>query len=194
MLHGVRVGCEFFAVLVGIDIALVKAVAAGGCPRCDGPLHRGDHARKPRGALIALAGESFKTRFNLCCGWCRKRCMPPSVRFLGQRVYLEAVVFLACVWALAAGDLDAAGVPRRTVRRWLSWWTSVLPMSPTWQQVRARFAPPPPDETALPLSLCDRLQKELGPLAEKIVEKVALFLAPMTTRSCSDASRFVRLD
>ena len=193
MLHGVRVGCEFFAVLVGIDLALVKAVAAGRCPHCDGPLHRGDHGRKPRGALVAAVGEAFKTRFNLCCGWCRKRCMPPSVRFLGQRVYLEAVVFLASVWALA-GDLDAAGVPRRTVRRWLSWWTSALPPSSTWQELRARFAPPPPDETALPLSLCERLRKELGPLAEKIVEKVALFLAPMTTRSCSDASRFVRVD
>lgn len=191
-MHSVQLVREFFDLLVRIDDATVKAVAACGCPRCDGPLHRGDHSRKPRGALVAAAGETFKTRFNLCCGWCRKRCMPPSVRFLGQRVYLEAVVFLACVWALA-GDLDAAGVPRRTVRRWLSWWTSALPPSPTWQQLRALFTPPPPDETTLPLSLCERLQKELGPLADKIVEEVARMLAPVTTRSCPNASRFVRL-
>lgn len=34
---------------------------------------------------------------SLCCARCRKRRTPPSVRFLGRRVYLAAVVVLACV-------------------------------------------------------------------------------------------------
>jgi hypothetical protein len=198
MLRGVRLAREFFAMLVGIDLALVRVVADGGCPRCGGPLHRGDHGRKPRGALVASAGEAFNTRFNLCCGHCLKRCLPPSVRFQGRRVYLGAVVFLACVWALAAGDLDEAGVPRVTVRRWLAWWSTALPTTSLWQELRAGFVPPPPDEATLPLSLCTRLRQWLGPLstaalAKKIVERVARMLAPLTTDSCPNSSRFPRL-
>jgi hypothetical protein len=51
------------------------------------------------------------------------------VRFLGRRVYVEVVVLIAC----AAGETDALdaprpppSVPRRTVRRWLSWWRTVF--------------------------------------------------------------------
>lgn len=95
MLHGAVLAGEFFVLLERIDQEIVRQVADGGCPRCDGPLHRGDYPRKPRGGLLARAGEAFNRRFSLCCGWCRARCLPPSVRFLGRRVYLEAVVVLA---------------------------------------------------------------------------------------------------
>jgi len=196
-LHTVCLGRDFFAVLVGIDRALVRLVAEAGCPKpgCEGPLHRADYARKPRGGLVALAGESFGTRFSLCCGWCRDRCLPPSVRFLGRRVYLEAVVMLACVLSLCGGDVAAAGVPMRTVRRWLGWWSSIFPSLPTWVELRARFAPPPPDESSLPLSLLEQLAAALGPLdAEKILLAAARLIAPVTTQSCPDASRFVRAD
>ncbi len=60
-------------------------MAAKGCPGCEGPLHRGDYERKPRGALVAAASEAFRVRHSLCCGWCRRRALPPSVRFLGRR-------------------------------------------------------------------------------------------------------------
>src|SRR5271157_4368665 len=71
----------------------------------DGPLHRSDYDRKPRGALIAPAGEAFVRRFSLCCGreGCRKRATPPSLRFLGRRVYLGAVVLVASMLAQALG-------------------------------------------------------------------------------------------
>lgn len=141
---------------------------------------------------MAGAGEAFCRRFSLCCGWCRRRCLPPSVRFLARRVYLEVVVLLGCVWALCGGDFSAAGVPVRTVRRWLGWWTSVFPGLPTWVELRARFAPPPPDESSLPLSLLEELSVALGPLgAEEVLEKAARLLAPVTTHSCPGASRFM---
>ena len=86
-------------------------VAAGRCLVCGGPLHRSDYARKPRGALMAAAGEEFVTRFSLCCGrdGCRKRATPPSLRFLGRRAYLGAVVIMATYDELGGG-IDAAHV------------------------------------------------------------------------------------
>jgi len=194
LLHEVDLGREFFAMLVKLDEELVERVAEGRCPICEGPLHRGDYARKPRGGIVAEAGEAFSQRFSLCCGWCRCRCLPPSVRFLGRRVYLEIVVFLACAWVLGSGVV-ASGVPARTVKRWLGWWSSIFPAMPTWIELRARFAPPPPADALLPLSLIERLGEGLGPFAAaKILVKAAQLVAPVTTQSCPHASRFVRVD
>ena len=97
MVDEVDLGREFCTLLEQHDEGVARRVAAEGCPRCDGPLHRGDYERKPRGALIAPAGEEFVRRFSLCCGreGCRKRATPPSLRFLGRRVYLGAVVIVA---------------------------------------------------------------------------------------------------
>jgi hypothetical protein len=128
MLDEIGFGRELFRLLERLDEGLARRVAAGGCPRCAGPLHRGDHGRKPLGALIAPAGEAFVVRFSLCCGreGCGKRATPPSVRFLGRRVHLGAVVIVASLVALAfrgAGEIRRrTGVPARTTQRWLGWW------------------------------------------------------------------------
>src|SRR5271169_6683056 len=128
MVDEVDLGREFFRFLEQQDDRVARRVAAEGCPRCDGPLHRGDYDRKPRGALIAPAGAEFVTRFSLCCGreGCRKRATPPSLRFLGRRVYLGAVVLVASMFARmrmsAAEHREVTGVPTRTARRWLGWW------------------------------------------------------------------------
>src|ERR1019366_8551756 len=133
MVEQLRLGREFFAFLTTIDEKIMLLVAAGRCSRCGGPLHRGDYERKPRGALLAPAGAEFVTRFSLCCGreGCRKRATPPSVRFLGRRVYLGAVVILASAIAIAVVMSSAAGratgVPPRTLRRWARWWRSSFP-------------------------------------------------------------------
>jgi hypothetical protein len=123
MVAEVDLGREFFTLLEQHDEREVQRVAAEGCPRCDGPLHRGDYDRKPRRALIAPAGAAFVVRFSLCCGreGCRKRAMPPSRRFLGRRVYLGAVVIVASVVARALGvsaeSGRVTGVPVRTQQR-----------------------------------------------------------------------------
>jgi len=190
----------FFAGLVELDEGIVRRVAAGGCPRCGGPLHRGDYGRKPRGGLIAIAGEAFSERFSLCCGrrGCRKRALPPSVRFLGRRVYLEAVVVLASFVAQVASVAMAkvvTAVPVRTIRRWLWWWSEEFPASGTWTSAAARFAPPPPDRATLPRSLLERLGREMQEkaMAPPVIEQVARWLAPETTRSVLDGSRFAWL-
>jgi hypothetical protein len=171
-------------------------VAAVQFRHCAGPLHQGNYHRKPRGALIATAGEALTRRHSLCCGrrGCRKRTLPPSLRFLGRRVYLEVVVVLASVIAqivaTAREAVAASGVPVRTLRRWGVWWREVFPRLPTWAELRARFTPPPPDEAQLPRSLFARLGGE-GLADEEALLRSARYLAPATSDSVVEGSRFV---
>jgi len=203
MLHELRLGEEFFSHLVTLDAEVARRVAAAGCPWCGGPLHQAHYQRKPRGGVFAAAGEAFSLRHSLCCGreGCRKRTLPPSVRFLGRRVYLEAVVLLASVAVqLATATLRAVsvatGVPGRTLRRWGTWWRGTFPSSSAWSKLRARFAPPPPDEAQLPHSLVTRLGNDLDgehgvPTASQVCLQAARCLAASTTSSVGDISRFL---
>ena len=199
MSHESRLGEEWFASLEEFDRQIAEAVAAAGCRYCGGPLHQGNYQRKPRGGNIAEAGEAFRLRHSLCCGreGCRKRALPPSLRFLGRRVYLEAVVLVSSALAQAIETLrlanEVTGVPARTLRRWHGWWTEIFPSSAVWAQLRARFVPPPPAESELPRSLLQRAQAVLD--ADAVVSDVLLlaarWLSPVTTQSVPDGSRFV---
>jgi hypothetical protein len=202
MLPDLRLDEEYFERLMAWDEELARQVAAARCPHCGGPLHRANYERKPRGGLLAEAGEAFRLRHSLCCGWegCRRRSMPPSLRFLGRRVYLEAVVLLATmVVQLAASVRNACAhtaVPRRTLRRWQTWWRESFPGSRMWVEAAARFAPPPPDDSRLPRSLVERLDMDLavGDAAAGLVDVCLLaarLLAPATT-SIADGASFVR--
>jgi hypothetical protein len=199
MLHGLRLAREIFARLEKLDEAIAGAVAAGRCRHCEGPLHRGNYRRKPRGALVAGAGEAFTIRHSLCCGrrGCRKRALPPSLRFLGRRVYLEAVVLVASMAAQAVAltartAIATAGVPLRTLRRWGVWWRERFPRLSLWAELRARFVPPPPNEAELPGSLVARLARDGTESANaEALLLAARYLAPATTASVVEGSRFV---
>lgn len=171
---------------------MTRRVAAEGCPVCDGPLHRCDCDRKPRGALVAPAGEAFARRFSLCCRreGCRKRAMPPSVRFLGPRVYWGAVVILATIVALAlraaAKIRRRAGVPARTTRRWLGWWQGPFLRTGVFVSICARLIGA--DVGRVPASIVDRLE---GTQTQQVRTMLEL-LAPLTTISVPYGSRFLR--
>lgn len=195
MLHEVCVDAAFFKALMDLDEKIALLVSAEGCPFCNGPLHRSDYPRKPRGGLLASAGEEFLRRCSLCCGvrGCRKRCTPPSLRFLGRSVYLEVVVLLASVLRFVGNTFAEAsrksGVPVRTLHRWHAWWTSSFPTSSLWTSLRARFPSPPPDESLLPLSFLEHIPETHN--AGRLVIAAHL-LAPITTTSLPDSSRFLR--
>jgi hypothetical protein len=192
MLDDLDLGGEFFELLEAEDLAMARRVAAERCPVCYGPLHRSDYDRKPRGALIALGGEAFVRRFSLCCGreGCRKRATPPSLRFLGRRVYLGAVVIVASMVALA---LRAAkeirrmtGVPARTTRRWLGWWQGSFLTTEAFVTICARLIGVA--AAWVPASVVDRLA---GTGPERVWKLLELLL-PLTTGSVPDGARFLR--
>jgi len=99
---------------------------------------------------------------SFCCDrdGCRKRVTPPSVRFLGPKVYLGVVVIL--ISALRQGpsprrvrELSARfGADRRTVARWQVFWRERFPQTPFWKIARARLVPIV-EIVSLPYSLVD---------------------------------------
>jgi len=170
-----------YAALTAIDQDLAAAAHADGCRRCRGRLHCGDYPRKPRGGPAGLPA-SYEKRTSFCCAQCRKRRTPPSVRFLGRREYLAAVVVLACVlrqgptpWRV--GRLwDLLGVSPDTLARWHRWWRDAFVRTPFWRAARSRFARPV--ETGdLPRALLARFAGDaLAPMVAML-----RFLSPLTT-------------
>lgn len=88
--------------------------------------------------------------------------MPASVRFLGRKVFVGAVVVLATAMQQGPTRQRASqlgklfGVSRQTLGRWRHWWAETFRGSRFWQSLRNRFMPTV-DERALPLALLDRL-------------------------------------
>jgi hypothetical protein len=182
----------FLSMLVELDERVTEQVRQAGCPHCGGRLDRADYVRKPRGGGVAVGAEAWTKRFSLCCSreGCRRRSTPPTVRFLGRKVYVEVTVLLACLAATArdkARELaPPSAAPVRTVRRWLAWWRTVFVASKFWSDARARMLPPVA-ERLLPGSLLRRFT------ATSALMDLARFIAPVTTGSVADGARFMRL-
>jgi hypothetical protein len=194
---------KFFERLNEIDRALALVVRSGGCDHCGGRLHFSNYQRKPRGGRFGASAESQTLRYSLCCGQngCRKRALPPSVRFLGQRVYVGAVVLLASVWAQVLGAVQVAAtashIPVRTLQRWGNWWRGEFEATTFWQELRARFVPPAPASHDLPRSLLEHFSGETvrdvhHPNINEALLMVARHLSPITTKSVADSSKFAR--
>ena len=185
MWHDVVLDREFFAALVAIDAEIALRAREAACPRCGGPLHVGHYERKPRGGRFAEAGEEFSLRFSWCCGreGCRTRMTPPSVRFLGRKVYLEGAILIACVLMplleqSAAVVRRATGIAARTLRRWHAWWQTVFVASALFTELRAHV--PDVDVVTLPGALIDSFD---GATPRTRLEQTMRFLAPLTTGS-----------
>jgi hypothetical protein len=186
MWHGLRPAVEFLKALEASDAEAVEWVRSGGCVHCDGPLYRSDYWRKPRGGLLVAIIEPLWLRFSLCCGreGCRRRTTPPSLRFLGRKVYLEVAVLLAGVIALAvrrARQLrEQTGIPERTIGRWGLWWRTTFTDTVPFLDANARAVGGLVVER-LPESLL-ALFEGSSPLA--ILTKAMRWLSPLTTTSC----------
>jgi hypothetical protein len=122
---------------------------------------------------------------------CRQRVTPPSVRYLGRRVYLGAVVVLvtamrAGLTARRAAQLrEVLGVSVRTLARWRRWWQETFVASSFWQGVKGRFVPPV-DPGELPATLLERF---VADHARDRLVAVLRFLTPITTRPTLGARR-----
>lgn len=172
----------FHEQLLVFDRDLAASARTTGCVHCGGVLHSARYRRKPRGVPAGL-GEDYRQRFSFCCAvdGCRGRMTPASLRFLGRKLYLATLVILAT--ALQHGATPArlrqlavvAGIDRRTLARWRSWWLARFPAGRFWRVASAAFVPPV-DPTSLPLSLLDRFA---GDVRERLLALLR-FLAPIT--------------
>jgi hypothetical protein len=179
---------SFYEWLERIDGELAESARAEGCG-CGGVLHRATYPRKPRGGPREL-GAGYDRRWSFCCARrdCRQRRTPPSVRFLGRRVYLGAVVVL--VSAMLNGPtprrvatLSAlVGASRRTLERWRRWWRTTCAESCFWKAAAGRFVRPP-TRAQLPHSLLERFA---GDARGRLVAALR-FLAPLTARGAGSA-------
>jgi hypothetical protein len=140
---------------------MAAGAAAGGCTM-------GTTLRKPRGGPADLPA-TYEKRTSFCCARCRKRRTPPSVRFLGRRVYLGVVVVLACVlrqrptpWRVTR--LHAVlGVSREDARSVAPLVAPRLRRTPFWRASQSCFARPV-DAGELPRALLERFGGD--PLAQ----------------------------
>ena len=107
-----------------IDKDFAEAARSRGCLYCGvGRLHVANIKRKPRGLP---EGTAWDKRLSFCCDQdgCRCRATPPSVRFLGRKVYAGFIVVLlaAMCHGLSANRVrhlrKITGADARTLKRW----------------------------------------------------------------------------
>lgn len=182
----------FFSFLFQIDKNLAKEARHNGCPVCGGPLHWANYARSPRGG-VQRCNEEHTVRFSLCCGreGCRKRLTPPSVRFLGRKVYTGAAVVLASAMSQgvtptrAEKILKLFGVSRQTLLRWRKWWLKDFADSRFWKGNKGLLIVPL-DPAEIPLSLLARF---IGTLPDRLVAFLR-FISPISSASAPENLAF----
>jgi hypothetical protein len=174
---------SFFELLLRMDEDLGAEVREGGCLRCGGVLHSARYARKPRGGPSDLGGE-HRLRQSFCCAQqgCRKRVTPPSLRFLGRKVFFGVWVLLLPVLREGPTPVRLSRleevflVSRRTLLRWRQWWREGIPQSRFWRERQGDWATPVCPAT-LPDSLLEAFVS-ITPLSQR-VQAVLRWLAPL---------------
>jgi len=172
-----------YELLKKCDADLAEKCQQAGCLKCGGRLDRSDYERKPRGGPEE-AKEVETWRDSFCCDreGCRKRHTPPSVRFLGRKVYWGVVVVLmaAMQHGLKPTRVEVLrarlGIDGRTLERWRTWWLVTFVESGFWKEARARFMPVLCSKT-LPWSLC---QAFAITRRDRLLDLLR-FLRPLTT-------------
>lgn len=181
--HALPRGVSFWSFLLSIDQDLAERTRQNGCA-CGGRLHCANYPRKPRGCPDSLPDE-YLCRLSFCCDrdGCRKRVTPPSVRFLGRKVYLGAMVVLIAAMRQGptprrARELSKLiGADRTTIARWQVFWQEHFPQTIFWKVARARLVPVF-EIVAYPLSIVDAF---VGINDYQGWGNLLRFLSPITT-------------
>ena len=181
----------FYRLLLRFDEELAAAERPKGCRVCGKSLEASDFPRKPRGMARDL-GERFAERLSFCCAdrTCRKRRTPPSLRFLGRKVYLGGIVVLIAAMRCGASPVrmrrlqELVGVSRHTVSRWRKWWSEEVPATPFWRAMAGALMPPI-SIADLPASLLERF---IGTPSERLILLLRA-LAPVSVGSLIEHAR-----
>jgi hypothetical protein len=173
----------FHDLLLAYDRDLADSRQQAGCA-CGGVLHSAKYPRKPRPwAVVRSLEPEHSLRFSFCCAvdGCRSRATPPSLRFLGRKVYLATIVVVISMMQHGVSEprmrrlAQSFNIDRRTIARWRRWWREVFTAMPFWQAARAAFMPPV-DENWLPGTLIERFTGRSA--AERMIALLR-FLAPI---------------
>jgi hypothetical protein len=183
MYHELPRFASFWSFLLAVDEDLAEETRKEGCP-CGGRLHSANYQRKPRGTPAQLP-QPQRLRLSFCCDrdGCRKRATPPSVRFLGRKVYLAAIVIL--VSAMRQGPTPRRvrelsqrfGADESTIARWQIFWRQHFPQTPFWKVARAGLVTLG-EIVSLPYSLVDAFLRRHPPCRGWTL--LLRFLAPIT--------------
>ena len=183
MYHEFLSSASFLSYLRAVDEDLAAETRNKGCS-CGGHLHCANYPRKPRGTPAQLP-EPQRIRLSFCCDrdGCRKRTTPPSVRFLGRKVYLAAIVIL--ISSMRQGPSPRRvrelsthfGADESTIIRWQTFWREHFPQTPFWKVARASFLTIG-EIVGLPYSLVDAFLRHHPPRQGWIL--LLRFLSPIT--------------
>ena len=188
MCHAFISDPRFYQLLTQLDQQTADEVQAQKCAHCGGVLHVSNYPRKPKGIRTAL-DESYERRFSFCCAreGCRRRTTPPSIRFLGRKVYLGS--FIVLITALQHGLsnrrrkqlIEELDLWPQTISHWRKWWRETFSNSRLWKAEQGSFIPPIAT-TSLPGDLLGRLT---GSDLSHRLRQLLYLLAPLTTASWS---------
>lgn len=179
---------SLFRTLHQIDQDLASACRKAGCPYCGGPLHKSAYIRKPRGGPPNLP-EKYQIRFSFCCGRgdCRRRVLPPSCRFMGRKVYWNAVILIALTLrhrrpnGISANRLARMfAISRKTIIRWIHYFRDEFAASVQWQRLRGQVNASVEDQS-LPGSLVSHFLDHFPSQFEGLIGCIR-FLASGQTR------------
>ncbi len=185
---------RFYSFLLQIDQDIAEEVRQNCCIYCGSTLHSADYPRKPRGPRGVMT-DNDKIRLSFCCALdgCRRRNTPPSIRFLGPKVYLGFIIIL--VTALEHGLsnkrrqylIEQLDISPQTFYRWKKWWIETFSYSRCWQLIRGNFIPPL-EVLQFPGAILGRLTGQ--DLMQRLCQFLQLLL-PITSTSWSGSVKVV---
>jgi hypothetical protein len=196
--HDLHSDPVFYHALFDLDQEISDLTQSQGCIFCGETLHVSNYERRPRGAFVNLSEPQLKHkysfRFSFCCSQdgCRRRVTPPTVRFLGRKVYLGFIIVLVCALKhgltprralLLCGEFN---IPRQTITRWRRFWCHQLTQMPFWKKAQGTHAVAIQKEE-LPGELLGRFT---GGLSERL-QQLLKNISPVT---CTQQRHFLDLN
>jgi hypothetical protein len=174
---------NFHLLLDKIDHELASLVWELPCPDCSGKLHQANYPRSPMGIPLEFR-EAYDQRLSFCCGTCRKRITPPSVKFFGRRWYPAPVFMLICLLSLGINERRLSQIKRHfgltvsesTWKRWRRWWRESFVTTDFWRKEKGLVVSMLEETISFPRAL---LKLFLGKFDEKL-RLLLRFLSPLT--------------
>ena len=121
---------------------------------------------------------------------------PPSIRFLGRKIYIAPAIIWACGLIergnIALGTATALAqirnklgdfLPAKTARRWMNWWRGAVWSSPFWRMWQGQLLGHILPENFLS-GVWDHFLRSLGDVqaeaVESLMQAVQAFFSPIT--------------